>query len=218
MNPAQMKLLGQRMREKEARKKARKLNKNQVKQTKRLINNAIAKQIEISYINNQVSAGASYTWVYTALTDIPQATTAQVDIGLREGDTVTPLSLDLTYSWIAGDTTNVGRIVVFRVKKGPTTNNYFTDDTNAYSVYSKYSFDLRNQIEVLYDRMHDLSVVGSNNVVTRHKLINLKRRTVHYTAGGVVAQGGGIYIAYCSDSSAISHPNILFNTRVKYLR
>lgn len=202
-----------------------KLNKRQVTQVKRVVNRGRElkyRQGESSSVGEIVTSGG--TLIGTPF-DVPQGVT---DI-TRVGDRLQWAGkIDVRISFYCADSSNLVRFGIVQwhptstATPSPTINDLFLAGPSAsVDVHSQYSHDNRPNFKILLDRTIQLvSVAGAANATTtsvtfRRYLVSLKKakKDVQYQGSGL--QGTNrIFLFYISDSIAITHPTIVFTTKI----
>lgn len=196
-------------------KPGRGLTKKQKKETRRIVDSRLKPGIELKYYDDAVSLSLTNQWGWRQLI-LP--TQGQSDAGQRDGDKMLPVRMEIRGDIVGADSTNMMRIVIFRVKTGTSANNYFSIGSgaaNAYTPYSPYSHDGRKAIEVLYDKSFGTSSTGTDHHVLV-KTLKLARKPIQFSGGTTDYRINGLYMAYCSDSGAATHPTFTYNIRTFY--
>lgn len=152
------------------------------------------------------------------LTEVPQGTT---DV-TRVGDKLTIRGLDIRMDAIIADTTNVIRCIIFQwyINTNITLSNplgsQVLQDITTYPHLSNYHHDNNNQFHILYDTMIQLGAQGPQARVW-HVKPNLKwaKKTVEFSGGGTNG-ANKLYMLLVSDSSAVSHPTVRIQSRLRF--
>lgn len=199
------------------RKTNKSLSDNQKKETRKIVHSCLSKTIEPKTYDASSNASMTDQWTFAQIV-APSVGTS--DLGQRIGDAISPVRCEFRASIIGADSTNHCRVVIYRVKSGTSSNAYFTygsTASNSYSVVSPYSHDRRSAIEVLFDKTYCTQTGGRNTISIVRNLRMAKHSKIQFLGGTTTYEKGGLYIAYCSDSGAASHPTILYNIRTFYL-
>lgn len=209
----------------------KKLNKEQIKEVKKII----SVRQELKYSNIFFNAIASTTTAsILLLTDIAQGNTDST----RNGDKLM-LSryFDLRYIWTIGDQSNFVRTIIFQWKPqgGPLSYTptpadiLFAGSTGIIDVDSMYLHDTRSQYTILYDKVHALAGNGTFNpagttiypytgmsFIYVHKRIKIPRLQVQFESAGSTTMTNGIYVIYVSDSQITPNPKLTLNAMFKF--
>lgn len=141
----------------------------------------------------------------------------------RQGDKLTPKKLIVKMNFVAGDSTNICRVVIFRWKQysgsiAPT-QALLMDYTTANGVLaplSMYAHDYRSTFQILHDKTIYLNAVSKPQVGHSFRL-NLKRGPkINFVATTTNAQNH-IYMYIVSDSAAATHPNYSHISRFNFV-
>ncbi len=139
----------------------------------------------------------------------------------RDGLQAQMMSVNWRFNMIAGDSTNVVRIMIFRFNgvNGtlPTYAEIMEDVSVPTGAQSFLAFGNKGKIKVYYDESFALSLQGPATLVCKgHRRLNFQ--TNYGLAAGTIngLQDGGLFIMFLSDSGATVHPSILGNVRVRY--
>lgn len=195
--------------------KKKTLSTKQRKEVRQLVRRNLLKNSELKYYDDTVNLNMTNQWTWRQIF-LPTVGTS--DAGERIGDTVMPRHMEIRMNIVGSDVTNVCRVVFFRVKTGQSANTYFalgSSAASAYAVYSPYSKDRRDAIDVLYDRTFTTQTGGNNSHLVV-KNLRLARKKIQFIGGATTYEIGGLYMAFCSDSGAASHPTIIHNIRTFY--
>jgi len=191
----------------------RKLNARQKTQVKRLIG---TRQETKFFSSTLASASVSSAATLYDVTNPGQGDTDQT----RDGDRLyaKKLYVRMSLTVATGDVTNLVRIIWFQWF--PTTTSFSPSVTDillvgpsgAADVYSHYSHDRRQMFAILYDKVFTLS--GSATIVTTSSqkrmtyILHPKRKQLQFDNGGTTGTNH-IWMLTISDSSAVSHPQIV---------
>jgi len=184
---------------------------------------SLASQEETKLFDVNVSAatvGSGGT--ITALSNMAQG----VGVRQRTGDDVLHKSISLTYQLVQlnADIYSDTRIIVFEWM--PNTGLLvpvladILDNTAAIGLYSHYTWDLRDQYKILYDKIHSLSglttapTANSNVNVLNHKIRLPKVKAEYATAATTGSKQ--IYSLWISDSAIAPFPVISWTSRYNY--
>lgn len=139
----------------------------------------------------------------------------------RDGDKLRMLSLALRGNLIVADTTNVVRMIVFQIYDGGVSglleDVIEASDSSGRQWRSPYKHDNAGKFKILYDRTYSLGD-ASKQQVTFNKLIRFsgKNAYVGFLNGTTTIQKNTVYVAFVSDSAAISHPTMNIYYRLRY--
>lgn len=143
----------------------------------------------------------------------------------RIGDSITPLRLDINASYFIADTRNEVRFVIFQwhmdtESELPTSalTNHNGDNGTMSAVRGFFDYDSRGKYTILYDSGVNSLVGGIKEVENwRIKIGKDKmRKQVAYIDGLASGGTGMFFVAYVSDSAAVSHPNLHLNCQLLY--
>lgn len=196
--------------------KSRSLTKNQRKETRKIIHRCLKTRTEFKYFDASANSAMSDQWTFVQLVSPTQGDS---DAGERVGDTIFPFKMEINATVVGADATNICRVVIYRVKTGQSSNTYFSLGStapNAYSPFSPYSHDRRDAIEVLMDKMLVTTSSGSNLIHLVRKNLKLAQKKIQFIGNSTVYELNGLYLAFCSDSGAVSHPGFKYNIRTFY--
>lgn len=203
------------MKGKTYKKKHKSLTTKQRKEVRKIVRVDRRLNNETKYFDKAASSSMTDQWTWVQLV-LP--TPGDADAGDRNGDKIMPLHMEIRGAISYGDTYDTVRMVIFRVKSGTSSNSYFhygSSAPNSYSVYSPYTHDKRANIEVLYDRTLAVNSSGGN-AVTIVKDLRLAKKKIQFFAGTSTYETGGLYLAFCSDSTIAPHPGFIYNIRTFY--
>lgn len=206
-------------------RKGAKLTYRQKRQVKQLI----GRRLERKFIDT-VSTLTGVTSTGTLLTMSSPAQGAGQS--QRVGDSITVKSIDLNYSVVGYDATNMVRVILFKWKNddaayAPSVSSILTaaqlvQDT---APFAQFNWDnmKSGDFRICYDRVHSLSYnnaaasPGSAVQAVRKKIVGkrLHGGLVELTAG--TTTGEGVYfLLVISDSAAIGHPKFNYSVRIEY--
>jgi len=175
------------------------------------VNQRISSSGELKHVYGYANTTVSTSVVYSQLSVIA---TGATDVA-RVGDSVKLKKLVIGFNTAVADTTNIMRVIIFQwnLPTNPTDAEVFEDTTNnvTYTCGSicRDSMHAR-KLRILYDRQVTFNGVSAPNMYWR-KSFNLNRlRKCNYIGGSSTVGMGNIWIAYVSDSSAVSHPALQY--------
>lgn len=205
-------------------REARKLNKRQRMQVKRMIRGVQ----ELKYKNySDTGAISSTAAISGVLFDIAQGDTDQE----RNGDQFRWVkALNFRYTLAVSDTSNIVRIIILQwhpsVITAPTISDILlTGPSSNVDVYSNYNHDQRFNYKILFDRTHTLVGNGTagtfpgttSSIITRHTNISLKRaRKRVQLIGGSVSGSNRLFMLFVSDSTLVNHPTISYSMKMYF--
>lgn len=195
------------------------LNARQKKQVKRLVN----KSQELRSFPVYETKNVSVTFDATALSNIPQGD----DVTDRNGLKVMPRALEINYEVAAGDPNNIVRVMVVKWTPNngddaPTEDEIFYSVPSAQIPINPYVFEKsqRKKFVVLYDRIHYLNTQDRSTQGGRIRLYNSSKRTkmpsIFFNDVGSNSQKNGLYLITQSDSTATTHPQIVYSGVLKF--
>jgi len=174
------------------------------------------------------SATVSSSGSIVQISDAPQG----ISNNQRIGDWIKPLGLDLKYIVSGEPLTSLGctlRVIVLRWRPNfglvtivPT--SILDNLTNALTM-SNYRWDLKDQFDILFDRIHSLAgngTTGSTASLIQHFLGHVdmtaegQSRRIKFESGLTNAQSNGIFVLLVSDNNTAALPTVLLNTRLYY--
>jgi len=193
------------------KRSAKRLNKTQKKQIKRLI--AGQEEKKFTYVLNAQSPPNS--GVIGAMINISQGDT----VSTREGDTIKIKKLDLRYNVICADATNQLRFIILQWHEdnaldAPTVATIL-NTASAQGANEPYlQSDQRLKYKVLFDKTHYLTLAGNacegGHVILRN-IANVQFNTASATQGKNM-----LYFIAISDSSAVTHPQTNFDSYIQF--
>lgn len=190
--------------------------------TKKYVTRLLRRTIETKYhdasYDNAVTA--SGTIVAVPLTAIPLGTTDYERIG--DKTTIRSIKIRLQFTIATGDAYNMLRLIIFQwypnsSQVTPVVSNILASIMGSSDSYlSFYVHDLQNQYHVLYDKTMYVDNVR-NQQYTLIKKLKLKyaKKTLNFLAGTTEASNH-VYVLLLSDSTAATHPEVSYFTRVWY--
>lgn len=182
---------------------------------KKLIKKTIANMAEKKYSDSRTQLGASNS------ASIAQWFASGQGVGELQhiGDQVKYYSHQTRYQWIAADTTNLCRIILFRwhpdstvVAPLPAQILQFPSGLN--SVLSPYVDDERGLFTVVFDKTTQLSQTGDDAKMT--KITGKLSGTVSFNGTSNINGTNMLFILLVSDSNVIPDPVINIYTRIRY--
>lgn len=205
------------------RRKGRKLTKRQLTTVKTLIN----RRIETKFFPY---AATSFAVISTPILDNSWAQVPQGDSDTqRNGDHIMWKKLRFRYQLLAGDTTNLVRIIIFQwhPSSTPVPNAILlTGPSGGADVYSCLNQDTRQMYKIIYDKTHSLVGNGTPNFpvtsvsqtfVNRQFSLSKCQKNVQFNAGTTVSTNT-IYLMFLSDSAPMSiiHPSMVYTSMLWY--
>jgi len=200
-------------------KPRRKTRTNMRTMVKKTVKREMSKNIETKFIVGE------FTGAITDSVNFNRVSTPAVGTGDNEriGDTITVKSLYINYSFIADDTTNLVRLIVFQwfqdSSNNPPVAASILEASASIHVQAPYSMNNSQNYRILYDRTHTLSTDGSSRVVLAKKYITKIpcRKIVFTNSSGNSAniKKGQIYVLEVSDSS-VSGPDLSCVVKLNY--
>ncbi len=187
------------------------LTKSQIAAVSRIANRNLNKRIEKKYFTNYAAGSRDWSGAVYSITDIPQGDTDTT----RDGDSLFLKSVQLRYSVVAGDTTNLVRLVMFQYLDDttPTVSNILNSGYlgAAGAPLTPFHHDERSKYRILYDS-GPMSVDTYNPQLVRKVFVKNNKKMVNQIRynGGTTTGSNKIYLIELSDSGAASHPS--FNT------
>jgi hypothetical protein len=160
---------------------------------------------EMKYFTTTISTTISNAIGLSDLTLIPQGVTVLE----RVGGVVSPKRLEINFALTTGDATNIIRLLVFWWKPNSTTDvpslgELFADGTNP-----TVSPVLPLFVPLEFTIVHDTIVVLDTSEAIRPLRLDLKLNQNTNFNVGVNTGSNHLYLAYVSDSIAVTHPGIL---------
>lgn len=133
----------------------------------------------------------------------------------RIGKEVQINSLLIRYALVHGDTLNQMRVTIFQYNRpGTPSISDIYQDTLTNECLSALNRDNGDFIVVLHDANYDMTQ-DANPQQTTKKYIKLNNTIAQWNESDI-SDRGNIYMAVVSDSVAITHPTIEFNSRIRY--
>jgi hypothetical protein len=138
----------------------------------------------------------------------------------RTGDQVTPTNLEFRAQVLAGDASNLFRIIIFRWNpsdsSAPTVTSILQGVASTNAPLSALNRDnYRGKLfDVLLDRLISVDTYNPSACLSEMIKLNAQKKLA-YTAAGTTGMGK-IYILAVSDSAAAAHPSLQFDTRLNY--
>lgn len=190
---------------------------------KKVIKRMVRAPVEGKFFDTQFSLTATTSGQIFQMTNVPQGDTDQT----RDGDQLTPTSLECRGEWLGGDSTNTCRFIIFKWK--PTINSFFPSvatSTNGilqsvggFSPFAPYNHDIvvnGKNATILWDQYFDIQ---TNTATTINKHFNFTIRKglskMQFVSGGTSStnQLCGLII---SDSAALPNPGFVASFRLNY--
>lgn len=187
---------------------------------------AVMRQAEGKYKDIRISttAGSAQTnsWYQE---DLGQIARGDSDSD-RDGDKITPRSIQMRLRLLFADAYNVVRVMVLRCTDtvgglsstlpfSPGTifqHNSTTED----ALYSPFNHDYRSRFNVLYDRLFTLSTNRNDGLVNIVKRIKLSKKNIEYNGSNTADGRNRLILLVMSDSAAVSHPSVEGWVRLNY--
>lgn len=205
------------------RTRRRYAKKSMVAVAKKVAKREIAKNTEVKWydiVYGKTGVDSAGTIQY--LTKVPQGDTDNN----RNGDKLTPKWLKMRLNFTiapATDTTNQVRFMIFRWKPNtslspPVLDNLFQNfslTVNTLVTLLPYTWDMRNQFTVLYDRVFQLNEAQSLQI-DKKIFLRLASKKVAFT-GATTDGADHICFATFSDSNAAPNPQITVYNRLAYV-
>lgn len=202
------------------RKRRQRRKRTVMSKVAKLVDRKIAKNTELKFID--LSSAAQTVSDAGLITDLTQIGQGDHD-DQRTGDKVTLKSLDLRMNFVAGDATNVMRLIIFRWKQysgsvAPTQAQLMEYGTavGIIAPLSTYHHDFRGAFQVLHDKTIYLNAVSKPQVGHRVFLDLKKLPKINFVSTGTTGQNK-IYMYLVSDSAAATHPNINIIVRTNFV-
>jgi len=192
------------------------LNTIQKKQVNRMIN---SREEYKTFLKGQVAQAMPLTAVITSLSDISQGVTDNN----RVGNHIHLKTLKGTLTCLAADSTNIMRVIIFKWKENDTYNPptlaqiLAVGPSGGPDFYSSYAPENPGNYVIL----KDYQLVGcngssaSNLIQIRKFSIKLSGKVQYFSDGGTSGTNK-IFIMWFSDSSAVTHPAISYNTELSF--
>lgn len=205
-------------------KRVVRFDKNRVKEslstsvTKTQVRNMIASVIntgdELKYIDmpNVAATGVSSTMNAVHMTGITQGTS----VNNRIGNEIRIEKVDILITWIAGDATNFGRILVVKDmqpnKAAFAQTDLFVNGSDAQSWFNE---DNKHRFKIFLDWTCDIGTAGPGSQTCKMS-VPLKGVTYYTGASNSIANvtSDAFFIVYISDSGAVPNPTITGNVRL----
>lgn len=141
----------------------------------------------------------------------------------RIGDQLFPKSLELRMSMVAGDSTNLIRMLIIRYKMDtsitggpPPTANVLQYTSATHTPLSPVHHDLRKTFDIIHDELFCLVQNASNGQMIVNRVFNLGRVPINFVAGATTG-ANKIFMVLYSDSGAAPNPGVLFDTRLNFV-
>lgn len=196
--------------------KSRRPSKKRSKKTKALTRKDVRKEIlkiaEKKFINGTNSAGIDFSGTVTSISDVAQGDTDNT----RDGDNLYLTSLQLRWSVVLGDSTNLARIIVFQWKPNstPTTGDILITTGSTAAPLSAYNHDTRQSYRILSDSLVALNAAETMKAGTSF-VVNFPVKQIQYTGSGTTGTNK-LYLLALSDSGASSHPTFTYYYKLNY--
>jgi len=168
----------------------------------RLAKMALSAQERKFHVMQAFSAGLDSDGFLFRFTDITQG----ISDTQRVGDSLKVISLNLSYLIENSSTTLAlyARVIVFWDKQNQVTSAAdLLQTTGSIQVINSYkAWDTRFRSNVLFDRVHKLSMRGLDNSIARVRTTLKVRKHIQYIAGGAIADTGGLKMIVLSEEPA----------------
>lgn len=173
------------------------------------------KNIELKYYDYELDSTVDYSGSVFATSLVPQGDGDTT----RDGDKICCKALKIHGIIAAADTWNYVRLIVFVWKPSavanPSTGQILVDTGAADAPQSFYVHDYRKNFTVLWDKTFRVAVSQPNLTIGFKKYIRLKDLNINFITAGTSGQNH-IYVMAISDSSAVSHPTVLYKSRLMF--
>lgn len=194
---------------------ARGMNATKVRKIASSVINSNAEQkfLTTESINTYTSIDA--TGSVTHLSAVPQGDTDLT----RDGDSLTLISLQFKMAWLAsGDTSNMCRCIIFQWygNTTPVIGNVLPGSGAVGAVLEPYVHDGRKMFSVLYDKTLFVNPVSIPGNMAVRNIYKIPKKKIFYFAGGTTTPINGIYMIFLSDSTAISHPSVVYSAKLNF--
>lgn len=188
---------------------------------------AILRQAETKQIVISSSTAGALTCLdefgFRQLSANAQSTTDLTHIG----DEMTPVKFNMNLRLLAGDATNLVRIIVFQWLDDATAAtpdaalwNWNSDANTTEAPLGMLDYSRRSSVNVLYDSGPISMVAGTSadsyQWVKRLSIPGSRLRTMKLNRGSGSGGKGQFYIGYCSDSAAVAHPSIEYTSQILF--
>ncbi len=145
--------------------------------------NNLKKLLNVEYKHHNISTNSTAitdAGLITPLTNLAEGDTSTT----RDGGSVKWTSFQLAYDWTINASATVTRVRLMIVQDKQTNQAVFTipdllfDGTIVDNIYSPYNINNASRFNILYDKVHVLTINGSNRSVYRkiHRKLRLKTR------------------------------------------
>lgn len=172
-------------------------------QVRDIVRTMTASRMEHKYFTTGFSSGIG-TGNIQSLTDVPQGDTDLT----RDGDALIPLRLDVAFNVVAGDNTNLMRVIIFRwhASSTPAISAIIQGPGAVDSPLSPTTHDTRSEYTIYYDRLFNLVLDSSVEQQVEMCTLNLPRKEMRFQAAGTTGTDK-IYLIVLSDSLAAPFPS-----------
>ncbi len=186
---------------------------NRVRQ---IVKSEMSNKLEHKYYRATDSGtGVDFGGACYDITPVPQGDT---DV-TRDGDKINADSLDISYNWTLGDTTNICRIIIFQwhPNSTPTVANILNTVGATNAVCSSYNVDNEQQYKILHDKTYYLSSVAypQRGVSDKVWIKSGFERNMQFVAGGTTGTNH-FYKLVISDSGAAPNPLLNSDSRLRF--
>lgn len=197
-------------------KRARRMNNRKYS---RRMNGRIFRSVNrlINYKSETKQRLVTTTGGTTSTTSTLVDLTSIIDQGInrdqRSGDSLFCTFLNISGEFIAADTYNWLRIIIFcwNDATAPTASNILTDTSLPHmSMIQPYQVRYGN-----FKILRDVKLLADVNFPSRIFKINMKiNKKVKYENNSTTSFKNGIWMLHCSDSNAVAHPDLDYQYRI----
>lgn len=180
----------------------------------------LKKNIEMKHTYGSINSSASTTCAFNQITSSIVVGTA--DIANRIGDKYLLKNLVIGMNVGLADTTNIIRAVLFQWNENSTPDSGIFEDTGTAGALGltmgSFSRDKMNSgvLRVIRDYTFCLGT-NKSNIYFSNKFVNLKNcKPVQMYGSSATAGSGTLWLAYVSDSAAVSHPTFQAHWTINY--
>lgn len=187
------------------------------KQISKLVKQIVSKEAETKFFYSTYGpTGIDYSGTIVDISAIPQGSTDNS----RNGDTLRYKNLYISGNIVAGDATNLLRMIIFRWKPnvGTSVGSVLTASTlgTALAPHSRYYHDFLPQMRIIYDKLITVNAVSKPQVAFKCVLTKgIKDVKAQFSAGSTNATNR-LYVLLLSDSAAIPNPTVAFAVSIQF--
>jgi len=137
----------------------------------------------------------------------------------RNGDRITPRSLEVRFGITYGDTYNTVRIIFFQWFQDvglypPAVNDVLNPLATTSYLYNTYNMDKRSSYKVLYDGTFVVDSTNTPTIVV-DQVLRLSQTPICYLGGSTTdAMTGSIWGLLVSDSGGVPNPSVAISTNL----